>query len=57
MKYRQATQYPLNDGSNGWAVECCEPENDGVCHKAIFYGPDAERQATDHLSREYGALE
>lgn len=49
----EATSYELNDGSGGWAVERCEPENDGICHKAIFYGPQARRQAAEFLSREY----
>lgn len=49
-----ATKYQLDDGSRGWAVERCEPENDGVCHKAIFYGPEAERQASQFLQHEYG---
>ena len=45
--------YKLDDGSEGWAVERCEPENDGICHKAIFYGPQAGRQAADFLASEY----
>jgi hypothetical protein len=49
--------YKLDDGSEGWAVERCEPENDGVCHKAVFYGPAAARQASDFLFREYSASE
>lgn len=49
-----AERYELNDGSGGWAVERCEPENDGACHKAVFYGPDAGRQAAEFLAREYG---
>lgn len=47
-------RYELNDGSGGWAVERCEPENDGICHKAIFYGPDAARQAADFMTRLNG---
>ena len=49
----KAEQYELDDGSGGWAVEHCEPENDGICHKAIFYGPSAKRQAAEFLVREY----
>lgn len=49
--------YKLNDGSEGWAVERCEPENDGICHKAIFYGPQSARQAADFLAREYASSE
>ncbi len=29
----------------GFIVERCEPENDGICHKALFFGPDAELHA------------
>lgn len=49
-----ASIYAMTDGSNGWAVERCEPDNDGVCHKAVFYGPDAARQARTFKAVEYG---
>lgn len=40
-----STIWRRTDGSNGWVVECCEPENDGMCQTAIFYGPHAEHDA------------
>lgn len=41
---------------HAWVVECCEPENDGICHKAIFYGPDAETHARDHMQLQFGEV-
>lgn len=38
----------------GWAIECIEPDNDGRCHKAVFWGPDAYRQARQFARLEYG---
>lgn len=47
------TVYKFSDDSDAWAVEFCDPEDDGVCEKATFYGPQAERQAMDFAAREY----
>jgi hypothetical protein len=46
--------YPLDDGSGAWAVEFCDPADDGVVEVATFDGPRAERQARDYMRREYG---
>jgi hypothetical protein len=34
-------------------VEMIDPDNDGTCEKAIFYGARSERQARDYAAREY----
>jgi hypothetical protein len=49
----KAQAYKLSDGSGGWVVERCDPQDDGRCDKAVFYGPEAERQAADFLRYEY----
>jgi hypothetical protein len=48
--------YKTDDGSEGWVVEHCDPDDDGRCDKAVFYGPEAERQAVDFLRYEYGQV-
>jgi hypothetical protein len=53
----KAELYMLDDGSNGWAVERCDTGDDGRCDKAIFYGPEGQRQASEFLDREYAASE
>ena len=49
------TLYELTDGYGGCVVERCDPDDDGRCDKATFYGPEAERQARDFMVAEYGA--
>jgi hypothetical protein len=50
------TIYQFVDGSEAWAVEYINPDDDGVCEKATFYGPRAERQAKEFAAREYGSI-
>ena len=52
----KATIFEQADGSGTWVVESCRPEDDGICEKAIFYGPNAERQAREFIAREYGPV-
>jgi hypothetical protein len=49
--------YPYEDGSSSWAVERCAPEDDGIVEKAVFSGPNAERQARGFAWAEYGVSE
>jgi hypothetical protein len=49
--------YPLEDGSEAWAVESIDTDRDGIVEKAIFTGPNAERQARGFAWAEYGLTE
>jgi hypothetical protein len=50
---RTVTVYRCDDPYESWAVEMIDPDNDGTCEKAIFYGARSERQARDYAAREY----
>jgi hypothetical protein len=49
--------YQFTDGSESWAVERCDPDDDGICEMAVFSGPNAERQAKEFARVEYGVSE
>lgn len=48
--------YAYDDGSGYWAVEHINEGDDGLVEKAIFTGPNAERQARDFARAEYAQV-
>ena len=39
------TVYRCEDPYESWVVEMIDPDGDGTCEKAIFFGGESERQA------------
>jgi len=48
--------YPFDAGEVAWAVEHIDPQDDGLCEKAIFLGRNAPDQAKRFAAAEWPAL-
>jgi hypothetical protein len=49
------TVYRSDDPYESWIVEMIDPDNDGTCEKAVFYGAKSERPARDWAAQEYSS--
>ena len=38
----------LSERDFGWAVEAIDFDNEGICYRALFTGPDAEKRAREY---------